>query len=468
MPKTQSLFYGPSRDETRFEKQLRERAEKKAEYEENFMRQNEIYKAKRKREEEELKNRYNYIKSRTSNNFYPINHKKEKSNDEFLKLFKNITKIDYPKDDIRNYECNPQKYDKIIHSLLSEISEIKFQRKKENEEFINQIKKLQNDLDDNKNKKLMKNKRPKTGNKGKYSKKKNNKNNALNNIINNYYKPYKQRPKTGNKLKNKNNSNLNQKVIENEIPVNNNNSSKNKTLNNDYKKEKEKLLKNYQDLEIKKNIKINELNEIRNNINNINTNNNSYNFIYDNNNFNNINDKNNYIKNISKSVNVNILYPNMKYQNPPKSNNIDLIKNVNYIFFNYQEKIQILNELNNNISKFTSGIPKLVNKVNQTLEKIYGHTDNPIKKAINNHPFVILASKTNYQMIQNNSEIIIEKMIDDLLIDCVFDLQFIDYERKKIQKKKYLNNYIYEANKVINKIIQNEKEILKKYLNEKK
>ena len=97
------------------------------------------------------------------------------------------------------------------------------------------------------------------------------------------------------------------------------------------------------------------------------------------------------------------------------------------------------------------------------MEKIYGHTDNPIKKAINNHPFVILASKSSYQMIQNNSEIIIEKIIDDLLIDFVFDLQLIEYERKKIQKKKDLNKYINEAKKAINEISQHEKDILNKY-----
>jgi hypothetical protein len=163
-PKTESLFYGP-KDETKCEKQLRERAQKIAEYEENYWRQKEIYKAKRKKEEEELKNRYNYIKSRTSNNFYHNNpNQKEKINNEFINQFKNISKIEYPNTDIRNYECNPQKYDAIIHSLLREISEIKLQRKKENEQFVNQIKQLQNDLDDNKNKKKIIKTRPKSGN----------------------------------------------------------------------------------------------------------------------------------------------------------------------------------------------------------------------------------------------------------------------------------------------------------------
>ena len=62
-------------------------------------------KQKGKKEEEDLKNRYNYIKSRTSNNFYQNNnYPKEKIDNEFIKQFKNLQKIDYPNTDIRNYE----------------------------------------------------------------------------------------------------------------------------------------------------------------------------------------------------------------------------------------------------------------------------------------------------------------------------------------------------------------------------
>jgi len=74
--------------------------------------------------------------------------------------------------------------------------------------------------------------------------------------------------------------------------------------------------------------------------------------------------------------------------------------------------------------------------VNQTLDKIYGNTDNPIKKAINNHPFVLMASKSAYQMIEKNSDILIEAMIDDLLFDCVDDLQNIEETQKRIKKRR--------------------------------
>ena len=247
-PKTQSIFYSRQIDETRVEKQRRTRAEKIAEYEENYARQKEIYKAKRKKEEEDLKN--NYIKSRTSNNFYLNKANPNNINNiEFLNQIKNLSKIEYPETDIRKYECNPQKYDGIIHSLLKEISQIKLQRERENEEFVNKIKQLQNDVDKNKNRKKSVKNRPKSGNKVKINNKKSN--NVIN-IINNYHKQYKPRPKTGNKLKSNNaNNNINKK--ENEIPVNNNsNVSKSNTKNNFYQTEKENILKNIQDLEFSK------------------------------------------------------------------------------------------------------------------------------------------------------------------------------------------------------------------------
>ena len=52
---------------------------------------------------------------------------------------KNITKIKCPDTNLKNYECNPQKYDGIIHALLNEISEIKYQRKKDKISRIHHI-----------------------------------------------------------------------------------------------------------------------------------------------------------------------------------------------------------------------------------------------------------------------------------------------------------------------------------------
>ena len=455
-PKTQSIFYSRQIDETRVEKQRRTRAEKIAEYEENYARQKEIYKAKRKKEEEDLKN--NYIKSRTSNNFYLNKANPNNINNiEFLNQIKNLSKIDYPETDIRKYECNPQKYDGIIHSLLKEISQIKLQRERENEEFVNKIKQLQNDADKNKNRKKSVKNRPKSGNKVKINNKKSN--NVIN-IINNYHKQYKPRPKTGNKLKSNNANNyINKK--ENEIPVNNNsNVSKNNTKNNFYQTEKENILKNIQDLELQKNIKINELmnqrerNDYINNESELNNNKNFENYK------NNIYEMSNYPnKNISKSENLNQHVMNLNNNIVYNPIQFNIMNNINPNVLNYQDKIQALTDLNNNIGKFTSSIPKLVNKVNETLNKIYGNTDNPIKKAINNHPLVIITSRATHKTIKSNIDAITEGLIEDLLYDCVYDLNAIDDEKKRREERKNFSENIFQIFNNLNAISQNEVDI---------
>ena len=455
-PKTQSIFYSRHQiDETRVEKQRRTRAEKIAEYEENYARQKEIYKAKRKKEEEDLKN--NYIKSRTSNNFYLNKANPNNINNiEFLNQIKNLSKIEYPETDIRKYECNPQKYDGIIHSLLKEISQIKLQRERENEEFVNKIKRLQNDVDKNKNRKKSVKNRPKSGNKVKIN---NKKSNNVFNIIKNYHKQYKPRPKTGNKFKSNNISN---NIIkkENEIPVDNNsNISKNNTKNNFYQTEKENILKNIQDLEMEKNIKINELmnqKESNDYFNNINE--------YNNNNFenykNNIYEMSNYPnKNISKSENLNQHVMNLNNNIVYNPIQFNIMNNINPNVLNYQDKIQALTDLNNNIGKFTSSIPKLVNKVNETLNKIYGNTDNPIKKAINNHPLVIITSRATHKTMKSNIDAITEGLIEDLLYDCVYDLNAIDDEKKRREERKNLLEKLFQTSNNLNAICQNEVDI---------
>ena len=455
-PKTQSIFYSRQIDETRVEKQRRTRAEKIAEYEENYARQKEIYKAKRKKEEEDLKN--NYIKSRTSNNFYLNKANPNNINNiEFLNQIKNLSKIDYPETDIRKYECNPQKYDGIIHSLLKEISQIKLQRERENEEFVNKIKQLQNDVDKNKNRKKSVKNRPKSGNKVKINNKKSN--NVIN-IINNYHKQYKPRPKTGNKLKSNNANNyINKK--ENEIPVNNNsNVSKSNTKNNFYQTEKENILKNIQDLDMQKNIKISELmiqrerNDFINNENELNNNKNFENYK------NNIYEMSNYPnKNISKSENLNQHVMNLNNNIVYNPIQFNIMNNINPNVLNYQDKIQALTDLNNNIGKFTSSIPKLVNKVNETLNKIYGNTDNPIKKAINNHPLVIITSRATHKTIKSNIDAITEGLIEDLLYDCVYDLNAIDDEKKRREERKNLLEKLFQTSNNLNAICQNEVDI---------
>ena len=415
-----SLFYGTKGD-TRYEKQMKIREQKIGQYEEDFLRRKEIYKAKRQRENFELRKNYMNQKYKTSNNFYP-----KKNNDnkdyEFIKQLNNLTKISYPNTNIRNYECNPQKYDIIIHSLLSEISQIKLQREKENRAFEEQIKKLQ---DDNITKK-----KTKSGVKNKVKKNGKRDNNSVCKNIKKYFdknNKNKKRPLTSNKYSIKT-----VKKIENEIPIISAKKDKNNIY---YKNTKDKIRDQLKELEIQKQNKLNEILELQNN-KNINQKN--------------INQVPN-IQNISNSQNIILTGP--QYLNFSPSINTHIL--------NFQDKAQILTELNNNFAKFTSGIPKLINKVNEAVNKIYGNTENPIKKAINNHPFVILAAKATHQTIKNNINIIVESIVDDLILELKNDLDDID---EKERKYILMNNFM-KAQMKLNALKQDEINILKKYLN---
>jgi len=427
-----SFFYGTKGD-SKYEKQIKLREQKIEQYEEDFMRRKEIYKAKRQREDMELKKNYMNQKYKTSSDFYQKKNL-DIGNNEFIEQLNNLKKINYPKADLRNYECNPQKYDIIIHSLLSEISQIKLQREKENKAFIEQIKKLE---DYNPNKK-----RPKSSNKIKNGNYKGNRgsNSVCKNIKKYFDKNNKKnkRPMTSNKYNIKT-----KKKIENEIPVSlsKNNSKKFNEINN-YKNNKYAIIEELKQLEMKKGNKYNEIIELHNkNINNK---------------INNIEPNNiNQIKNIQNIQNIpptqNIIFSSPQFLNITPSINTNIL--------NFQDKAQILTELNNNIAKFTSGIPKLVNKVNEALNKIYANTENPIKKAINNHPFVIMASKATHKAIKNNIGNIVESIIDDLILELKNDLDDIDEKENKIY---FMNNLGIIQNK-INEIKKDEIIVLNKY-----
>ena len=431
-----SFFYGTKGD-SKYEKQIKLREQKIEQYEEDFQRKKEIYKAKRQREDFELKKNYMKQKYKTSSNFYP----KKNDRDEFSQQINNMAKISYPKTNLRNYECNPQKYDIIIHSLLSEISQIKLQREKENRAFEEQIQKLQSEN--------IAKKRPKSGMKNIRNK---NNNSVCKNIQKYFDKNSKKnrRPLTGNKYRNKR-----ENKIEHEIPVNmSKNNTNYSTKNNYYQNEKDKLMQKLKELQIQKQNKINEILELQNKKNNEINNNNNKNETK--NNYINHNNPNNIIpiqniSNISNSPNIILTGPQYLNFNPSINTNI----------LNFQDKAQILTELNNNIAKFTSGIPKLVNKVNEALNKIYANTENPIKKAINNHPFVIMASKATHHTIKKNIDNIVENIVDELIGEMKDELN--DIERK--ENKNIMLNNCGKIQKKLNSIKEDEIIILKKYGN---
>ena len=428
-----SIFYGTKGD-TKYAKQIKLREQKIEQYEEDFNRRKEIYKAKRQREDIELKKNYMNQKYKTSSDFYPKKNL-DNLNNEFIKQLNNLTKINYPKADLRNYECNPQKYDIIIHSLLSEISQIKLQREKENKAFIEQIKKLE---DYNTNKK-----RPKSSIKN--QKRNINANRNNNSVCKNIKKYFEKNNKKNKRPMTSNKYNMKTvKKIQNEIPVSfMNNNTRKSNKNNYYKNTKDKILEKLKDLEIQKENKLNEIIDLHNN--NINNNNQM-----NNNNPNNINQIQN-INNIPPTQNI--IFSSPQYLNFSPSINTNIL--------NFQDKAQILTELNNNLAKFTSGIPKLVNKVNEALNKIYANTENPIKKAINNHPFVIMASKATHKAIRNNIGNIVESIIDDLILEIKDDLD--DIEEK--EKKNIFMNNLGVAKSKLNELKKDEVITLKKYNN---
>ena len=439
-----SFFYGTKGD-TKYKKQMKLLQQKIEQYEEDFSRKKEIYKARRQREDFELKKNYMNQKYKTSSNFYPKKNNKE----EFSQQINNMVKISYPNTNIRNYECNPQKYDIIIHSLLSEISQIKLQREKENKAFEEQIQKLQNEN--------MIEKRPKSG--AKNIRKKNN-NSASKNIKKYFDKSSKKnkRPSTVNKYKNKE-----EIKFENEIPVTmSKNSSKKSIKNNYYQNTKDKIIQKLKELELQKQNKLKEIMELQNQ-------NNSNNKLDYNNSLNNENKTDNLNNNNTNYINSNNIIPVKNISNISNSPNIiftgpqylNFNPSINTNILNFQDKAQILTELNNNIAKFTSGIPKLINKVNEALNKIYANTENPIKKAINNHPFVIMASKATHQTIKKNIGIIIESIIDDLIFEMKDELNDIEEKEKKII---LLNNFG-KTQRKLNALKQDEIITLKKYSN---
>ena len=214
---------------------------------------------------------------------------------------------------------------------------------------------------------------------------------------------------------------------------------KNSILLNKEMKEYEEI---YNDYNLRK-LKYKKNNEINNNNNKNETTNNYVNH----------NNPNNIIpiQNISNSPNIILTGPQYLNFNPSINTNI----------LNFQDKAQILTELNNNIAKFTSGIPKLVNKVNEALNKIYANTENPIKKAINNHPFVIMASKATHHTIKKNIDNIVENIVDELIGEMKDELN--DIERK--ENKNIMLNNCGKIQKKLNSIKEDEIIILKKYGN---
>jgi hypothetical protein len=65
-----------------------------------------------------------------------------------------------------------------------------------------------------------------------------------------------------------------------------------------------------------------------------------------------------------------------------------------------------------------------------------------IKILENKNPFVSMVSKTAYQIIQSNNDIIIEKIIDEICTDCSYDISNIDKKKIIFIRKTAINSAI--------------------------
>ena len=434
--------------ESRYKQQCRERQRKIAEYDKNFLRTKDNFNAKKK-----LMKDWNLCFNYPNKDDISKNGNENNNSDYLLYKLQNLSEPDIPQHIAKKMDFNPVKYDYIINSLLYEITDIKKQRKKENADFKNKIKQLQGDLNkNNKRKNKSKNKdikRPKTS-----CKLKSNKNEKVNihknpdNFIKNLVAKY-----FNSNIKSKNSRNN----IEHEIPANDLNNNFHiegmdaKIMNDDrmnefYYGQKMQILNNLSQIQ-KENKQLNQ--QLRDKLsenNSYNSKNNltvySYNEYVTNKNNNNYYNDNNFISKSNDNKNNNQT-PNKNYNN--NQIQFNMIDNINIKTLNYQDKMQILAQLNNSIAQYTKGIPKLVNKVNETLDKMYGKINNPIVKAINNNPLVKITSKSLYHSISTKSDRLTEAIIDDLLLDCVYDLTEIEDVQKSKFKKKDLLNGLNEA-----------------------
>ena len=403
--------------ESKIKKQREERQRKIDEYERN--------KNKKILEENINKRIFNYAKPKikpliNAKNF--AKKKTKKDDEDLIKHFVNVPKPKVQKKMAENLGFNPKKYDMIINSLLKEINEVKNQRKKENEMFQKQIQLYANDNVD------------------KY---------------NNYYEFIYKKQKLNyenNKIKNKKN-NINKKPTRGQII----NGLMKKYFNKDISKSNNK----------NDNINI-DINEIINNNDDDNDNNNTYN---DNDNINNNKKnkskimKNNYINDIIINNNN-----NNNNDNEINFDNIDKLLSEENLSF--QDKIKILSEINKNIDNYYKEMPTLVKQVKTSLDKLYENEidENNFRKEANKIPFVAMASKAAYQIIQSNNDIIIEKIIDELCTDCAYDLSNINQQKKNLLEKQQLIQQFSLVKDNINFFTKQEEDIFEKsntYLKQK-
>ena len=107
-------------------------------------------------------------------------------------------------------------------------------------------------------------------------------------------------------------------------------------------------------------------------------------------------------------------------------------------------------------------MPILVNQVQDSLDKIYKNNayDENFRNEANKVPYISMASKAAYQIIQTNIDSIIENLINELIYDTALDIHDIIMKKEYLNKKNELVDKFHEVKNNIDDILGQEKNII--------
>ena len=121
-------------------------------------------------------------------------------------------------------------------------------------------------------------------------------------------------------------------------------------------------------------------------------------------------------------------------------------------------KYQLIAHINNSLDKYSKAFPIVINNITEAIDKIT--KINIFDEST--HPIIKMASKTTSQQIQNNIESLTENIIDDLLLELVYDLSYIEERTNHKYEQRKFSDYITSYATNIQNIRKEENEIMNK------
>ena len=116
----------------------------------------------------------------------------------------------------------------------------------------------------------------------------------------------------------------------------------------------------------------------------------------------------------------------------------DIISQQNFDKFVKMNKFDMLDSLNKEIDRYNKGIPQLMEKVESTIDKI--NKVNIFDEKT--HPIIKMASKQSGVLVHLHLDELIGLIIDDLLFECVEELEKIEEINNKKEQKRQLKNFV--------------------------